>query len=69
MISLTKNSSFEYAIKIAGNGVFIFMIEGKSLVEGNQLNRRDAIAVSETGSIQFKAIDDSKLMFIEVPMR
>ncbi len=69
MISLTKDSSFEYAIKIAGNGVFVFMIEGKSQVEGNQLNRRDAIAVSETGSIQFIAIDDSKLMFIEVPMR
>ena len=69
MISLTKDSSFEYVIKIAGNGVFIFMIEGKSQVEDNQLNLRDAIAISESGSIQIKAIDDSKLMFIEVPMR
>ena len=45
------------------------MIEGKSTVEENQLNRRDALAVSETKSVQIKSIDDSKLMFIEVPMR
>ena len=68
MINLSKDSSFEYNLKIAGNGVFVFMIEGKSTVEENQLNRRDALAVSETKSVQIKSIDDSKLMFIEVPM-
>jgi len=68
-INLSKDSSFEYNLKIAGNGVFLFMIEGKSTVEENQLNRRDAIAVSETESVKIKSIDDSKLMFIEVPMR
>ena len=69
MISLSNDGSFGYKLKIAGNGVFVFMIEGNSLVEGNQLKRRDAIAVSETGIIQIKAIDESKLLIVEVPMK
>jgi len=69
MISLLKGSSFEYKTRIPGNGVFVFIIEGKSTVEGNQLERRDAIAISDTLSIQMKSIDDSKLLIIEVPIK
>jgi len=67
-IKLLKESTFEYKIRIPGNGVFVFVIEGSVSVEGNQLNRRDAIAISDTASIQMKSIDESKLLFIEVPM-
>jgi len=68
-IKLVQESTFEYKIKIPGNGIFVFVIDGKSIVENNQLSSRDAVAVSDTGSIQIKAIDDSKLLFIEVPMK
>jgi len=67
-LKLLKDSDFTYKIRIPGNGVFIFVIEGKLLVEGKQLNSRDAIAISDTESIQMKSIDESKLLFIEIPM-
>jgi redox-sensitive bicupin YhaK (pirin superfamily) len=67
-IKLLKESTFEYKIRIPGNGIFVFVIEGELSVEGKSLNRRDAIAVSDMELIQMKSVDDSKLLFIEVPM-
>ncbi len=68
-IKLLKDSTFEYTIRIPGNGLFVLVTEGKSQVEENQLNRRDAIAVSDATSVRMKAIEDSKLLFVEVPMK
>jgi hypothetical protein len=68
-INLKKESKFDYRIRIAGNGVFVFVIEGEIAVDGNNLTARDAIGISETESVQIKSIDKSKLLFIEVPMR
>jgi len=67
-IRLLKNSTFEYETKIPGNGVFVFLIEGESVVEGNKLTKRDALAVSESDSIKMHASENSKLLFIEVPL-
>lgn len=66
---LGKENNFEYKIRIAGNGVFIFVIEGKVSVNNNSLSSRDAIGVSETDSVQVNADNNSKLLFIEVPMK
>jgi redox-sensitive bicupin YhaK (pirin superfamily) len=68
-ITLTKDRELEYKIRIPGNGVFVFVIEGKITVDGNDLSARDAIGVSETETVQVKTIENSKVLFIEVPMR
>lgn len=68
-IHLKKDSEFEYQTRIPGNGVFVFVIEGKITVNENSLSARDAIGVSETESIQVQASDNSKVLIIEVPMR
>ncbi len=69
MINLMKEISFDYKIKVPGNGVFVLLIEGNTEVEGNLLTERDAIAVSNNGTIHMKANDDSRLLFVEVPMK
>jgi len=68
-IRLKNESKFEYKIRFAGNGVFIFVVEGKVSVNENIIATRDAIGVTETESVQIKAIDNSKVLFIEIPMR
>jgi len=68
-INLKKESEFDYRVRIAGNGVFVFVIEGKIVVDGNSLSARDAMGVTETESVQIKATDSSKILFIEIPMR
>jgi hypothetical protein len=37
-------------------------------VDGEKLNSRDAIGISETESFEMKASNDSEILLIEVPM-
>jgi redox-sensitive bicupin YhaK (pirin superfamily) len=67
-IDLTKGTHFEYTIKTPGNGVYMMMISGEVSVDNNEIITRDAIGVSETNEFSIKAIDDSEILFIEVPM-
>jgi quercetin 2,3-dioxygenase len=69
MVNLEKDKSFEYKIRIQGNGVFAMVIEGDIKVNENSLKRRDAIAVTETDTVNFESVTDSNLLIIEVPMR
>ena len=57
-----------YTIKHSGNGAYIFIIEGKAEVDGQELARRDALGVYETEEIEFKFSENSKVLVIEVPM-
>lgn len=68
-INQKSGDTFDYQVKIPGNGVFTFVIEGKAIVAGNLLGRRDAIGISETNSFQIEATDESKVLLIEVPMK
>jgi quercetin 2,3-dioxygenase len=67
-LSLQKDKNFEYKTRIPGNGIFIFMIEGKTSVQNNILEQRDAIGVSDAEDFQIKAIEDSAVLIIEIPM-
>jgi hypothetical protein len=59
----------EYKLKSNNNGVYIFLVEGKAEIEGQELNKRDAIGISETKSIAIEIKEDSKILFMEVPMK
>ncbi len=65
---LTQGFTNTYSIKTKGNGAYFFVIEGKVEVAGNVLSKRDAAGISEADSIDIKAIEDAKLLIIDVPM-
>lgn len=69
--SLTKlaaGKTLEYTNGFSGNGVFLVNISGKAAVNGNQLERRDALEIADTDSFSVTAIEDTELLAIEVPM-
>lgn len=68
-IRLSRERNYKYQVRIPGNGVFVFVIEGNIEVNENSLSTRDALGVSETESIQIQATDNSKVLLIEVPMK
>jgi len=68
-IRLQKASEFEYQVRIPGNGIFVFVIDGKIHVNANNLAARDAIGITETTSFEIQATENSRLLFIEVPMK
>jgi redox-sensitive bicupin YhaK (pirin superfamily) len=67
-INLQKDKSFDYKLRIPGNGIFVYVIEGSSIVDKNVLNRRDAIAITETESILIRSDSDSEVLLLEIPM-
>jgi len=68
-IDLSDKSKFKYFLKSQNHGVFIMLINGQVEVETMKLERRDALALSEIDSFNINAIDNSELLFIEVPMQ
>lgn len=58
-----------YNLNRKDNGVFVMVANGSALIEGNKLQKGDAIAISETESFGYKINTASHLIFIEVPMQ
>ncbi len=58
----------EYQIKKEGNGVYIFMIEGRLMAEDQELHKRDALGVWETDKISFSTQPNTNVLLVEVPM-
>jgi len=58
----------DYHIKIKGNGVYIFLLEGSAQINGQQLNKRDAIGVYDTDSLIIETEAITRLLILDVPM-
>ena len=50
------------------NGFYIMNIEGEIEVNGEKLEKRDAIGIWETNEIEIKANSDSRFLIMEIPM-
>lgn len=57
-----------YHFKKDGNGLYVFLLEGQVDVDGQILDKRDGYGIWETESITVKAIKDSRILLMEVPM-
>jgi len=69
LATIEPGKELNYKNAFAGSGVYFFLLEGKATVADKELNRRDAIGVSETDSVGIKAIDAVSVLAIEVPMQ
>ncbi|MDP4265952.1 MAG: pirin family protein [Bacteroidota bacterium] len=67
--SFEKGRSTKYDLKMAGNGMYMFLIEGKIEVNGIEAGRRDGIGIWETDELEINTIEDSEILIIEVPMK
>ena len=65
----TKGSTEEYTIKKEGNGVYVFVLEGKVEIDGEQLSHRDGMGIWNTDSVSLKATDNARVLLMEVPMQ
>ncbi len=63
-----KGKELEYEIHYPGNGVYVFIIEGKVKIGDKFLLQRDALGVWETDTIKLSALESSFILFLEVPM-
>ena len=63
-----KGNSDQYKIQKAGNGVYIFILEGEVEINGEQLNKRDGIGIWNTDTVTVKATENARVLLMDVPM-
>jgi len=65
---LDEERVLRYSLKKQGNGIYLFIIEGKIETCDVILEKRDAIGITESEEIEIKSLDKSKILLIEVPI-
>ncbi len=68
LTNMQAGKELNYTNAFKNNGVFLVVINGSVEVNGQQLNKRDALGISETESFIVKALEDAELLAIEIPM-
>lgn len=68
MSDFDANFSKKLALKKEGNGFYIMTIEGEIEVNGEKLEKRDAIGIWETPEIEIKANTAARFLVMEIPM-
>lgn len=63
-----KDSTLSYKNKFSGNGVYFFVLEGDVELNGEILNKRDAMEITDADEFEIKIKADADLLAVEVPM-
>jgi hypothetical protein len=67
--NLDAGTTVKYSFHKAGQGVYLFVLEGSVEAAGEILNRRDGLGVYETDALEIKAAIGAKVLVMEVPMK
>ena len=68
MGDFNQSTEIEYKINKAGNGVYVFLIEGSAEIAGEAIKKRDAVGVWETDNFSLSMGSNSRVLLIEVPV-
>lgn len=68
LADLEKGKDVNHKFHNANSGAYVFVIDGDVTVNGQTLNKKDAVGVYDTDSISIKADSNSEVLLMEVPM-
>ena len=68
LTNLQNGKEITYTNGFKNNGVFLVVINGSVEINGQRLNKRDALGISETENFTIKTSEDAELLAIEIPM-
>ena len=63
-----KGVTETYQLKNPNNGVYVFVISGKVVINGNTLDTRDGLGVWDTKNFTMDVLDGAKVLLMEVPI-
>ena len=66
--NLAVGEALNYQLRRAGNGAYVFVIDGAVEAAGQVLGPRDALGISEAGAVGITAAKPSRLLLFDVPM-
>jgi redox-sensitive bicupin YhaK (pirin superfamily) len=66
--TLNKGTNVNYEVHDKSHGVYVFVIDGNVTVNGQVLNTKDGLGVSEADTLSINADTNSEVLLMEVPM-
>lgn len=69
LAQMDRGKELTYRCKGEGTGVYVFVLEGEVNVNDTELARRDGLGLTETDTLKLRAISDTQVLLMEVPMR
>jgi redox-sensitive bicupin YhaK (pirin superfamily) len=63
-----KGKKIDYTLHQEGNGVYLFMLDGKASVNGQVLQARDGLGIAGTDAFTIEALEDTEILLMEIPM-
>jgi redox-sensitive bicupin YhaK (pirin superfamily) len=68
LTDLDAGTTTTYQSKKAGNGAYVFVIDGEVTVNGEQLKRRDAMGITDYSNVELTANSNARILVMDVPM-
>ncbi len=68
LADLDANTALIYVSKKAGNGAYLFVIEGNVTVNGTNLKSRDALGITEYTEFEIAAENNARVLVMDLPM-
>ena len=65
---LKAGKSIEHQVKKAGNGLYLFVLEGQVKIGDYTLNSRDGIGITEAESIKIETLTGGEFLLMDIPM-
>lgn len=60
--------SIKHSLQKLTNGIYVFVIEGNCMVNGEKLSRRDGLGIWDIDVLEFTMTAPSKILVMEVPL-
>ena len=67
-LDLDAGRGADYRLRLFGDGVYLFVLEGCVETAGETLSRRDGLGICGAGELRIDAAADASVLLIEVPM-
>ena len=67
--NMDAGKTIDYKVKIPGNGLYIFVLDGSIEVNDTQIKSRDALGIPVLQDAKIKVIAKSEVLLMEVPMK
>lgn len=64
-----KGIAATYQLKKEGNGLYVFVLKGRLVVDGQELDTRDGFGIWDFNELEIKATSDVEFLLMEVPMK
>lgn len=68
LTDIQSGNKVKYERKLAGNGVYVFILSGEVEIEGTTFKSRDGVGITDFESMTLSAHKDSEVLLMEVPV-